>query len=79
MPAQDFKFYCEGWEQPLKVFIVCLRILLAQKEGPIGGGSRVFSVGNLVLQNELKVELENLKTFSEIATSLVVLQMALHC
>lgn len=78
MPVQDFKFYSEGWEQPLKVFIVCLCIPLAQKEGPIGGGPRVFSVGDLVLQNELKVELENLKTFSEITTSLVFLQMALH-
>lgn len=58
MPVQDFKFYSKGWEQPLKVLIACLCILLAQTEGPIGGAPRVFSVGDLVLQNELKVELE---------------------
>lgn len=49
-----------------------------EEEGPVGGDPRVFSAGVLVLQDELKAELETLKTFSEITIRLV-LQMALGC
>ena len=49
-----------------------------EEEGPTGGGPGVFSAGVLVLQDELKAELETLKTFSEITIRLV-LQMALDC
>lgn len=43
----------------------------------MGGGPRVFSAGVVVLQNELKVDIETLKTFGEIIIRLVLVQMAL--
>lgn len=49
------------------------------EEGPIGSGARVFCAGVIVLQNEQKVELKTLKTFSEININLVLLHIALHC
>ena len=85
MAIQDFGFNAEGWGQPLKAFIVPVRAFSLPRKfsswgrGPIGGGPRVFRAGVLVLQNELKVELETLKTFSEIALRLVLLQMAPDC
>lgn len=48
------------------------------EEGPIAGGPRIFSAGVLVFRNELKMELEILKAFSEITIRLILVQMALH-
>lgn len=56
----------------------CLEDLVFEEDGFIGDGFRFFSVGVFVFQNELKVEFEVLKIFSEIINRLVFLYMVLY-
>lgn len=63
----------------MSVHSPCPKSPALEIERPIGGGPRVFSAGVLVLQKELKVELETLRKFSEITIGSVLLQMAQHC
>ena len=55
----------------MSVHSPCPKSLAPEIEGPTEGGPQVFNAGDL--QNELKVELETLKTLNEITIGSVLL------